>query len=91
MRAGSRSSARPRTIYRRPSDLTTAQVFSDPPINTAPVIKQGDEILIGDGIRLPAGKAGAAIPDGAYTIGIRPHHITPGRARRRRRASKAAC
>jgi len=64
-------------IYRRPSDLITARVFSDPPINTAAVIKQGDQILIGDRIRLPAGKAGVTIPDGAYTIGIRPHHITP--------------
>ena len=64
-------------IYRRPADLITARVFSDPPINTADVIKEGDQILIGDQIRLPAGKAGVTIPDGAYTIGIRPHHITP--------------
>ena len=34
--------------YRRPSDLVTAQVFSDPPINTASVRKRGGEILIGD-------------------------------------------
>ena len=63
--------------YRRPSDIVTAQVFSDPPINTAPVTKIGGEILIGGSIRLPAGKAGAAIGDGQYTIGIRPHHIVP--------------
>ena len=31
-----------------PVDLTTAQVFSDPPINTAAVDKRGGEILIGD-------------------------------------------
>jgi glycerol transport system substrate-binding protein len=31
----------------RPDDLVTARVFSDPPINTAPVTKSGDEILIG--------------------------------------------
>jgi glycerol transport system ATP-binding protein len=64
-------------IYRRPRDLTTAKVFSDPPINTAPVTKLGDDILIGGAVKLPAGNAAAAIADGEYTIGIRPHHITP--------------
>ena len=63
-------------IYRRPSDLTTARVFSDPPINTAPVTKLGNEILIGGKIKLPAGNAATGIADGQYTIGIRPHHIT---------------
>ena len=33
-------------IYRRPVDLLTAQVFSNPPINTAPVDKQGDTIVL---------------------------------------------
>jgi glycerol transport system ATP-binding protein len=70
-------------IYRHPRDIITARVFSDPPINTAPIVKQGNEILIGDSVRLPAGKVGAAIPDGSYDWGIRPHHITAsgGRAR----------
>ena len=39
--------------------------------------KRGGDILIGDAIQLPAGKVGGAVPDGDYTIGIRPHHITP--------------
>lgn len=64
-------------IYRRPRDLITAQVFSDPPINSARIVKKGKEILLGDKIRWPAGKAGAAIPDGEYTLAIRPHHISP--------------
>jgi glycerol transport system ATP-binding protein len=64
-------------IYRNPVDLVSARVFSDPPINTAAVTKHGNEILIGDAIRLPVGKAAADIPDGAYTLGIRPHHIRP--------------
>jgi glycerol transport system ATP-binding protein len=63
--------------YRRPSDLVTAEVFSDPPMNTAAIRKRGGDILIGDAIRLPAGAVGTAIPDGDYTIGIRPHHIGP--------------
>jgi len=64
-------------IYRRPVDLVSARVFSDPPINTALVTKRGTDILIGDAIRLPVGRAAVDIPDGAYTIGIRPHHIHP--------------
>ena len=63
--------------YRNPRDLTTARVFSDPPINIAPVTKIGGEILIGGSIRLPAGKAAADVGDGEFMIGIRPHHITP--------------
>ena len=74
-------------IYRRPADLISARVFSDPPINTALVTKRGGEILIGDAIRLPVGKTAVTIPDGDYTIGIRPHHMTPDR---RKSAAAAA-
>jgi glycerol transport system ATP-binding protein len=64
-------------IYRRPDSLTTARVFSDPPINTAAIVKRGADIVIGNDIRLPAGMALASVPDGDYTLAIRPHHITP--------------
>jgi glycerol transport system ATP-binding protein len=64
-------------IYRRPNTVLSAQVFSDPPINLAKVVKQGGEILLGDGVRWPAGRVAQSVPDGNYTIGIRPHHITP--------------
>jgi glycerol transport system ATP-binding protein len=64
-------------VYRQPADLETAKVFSDPPINTATVTKRGGEILIGGAITLPAGNTAARIADGQYTIGIRPHHVTP--------------
>jgi glycerol transport system ATP-binding protein len=64
-------------IYRRPDNLITAQVFSDPPINTAPAIKRGDQLQIGSHIRLPVGRSGETVADGPYLIGIRPHHIGP--------------
>ncbi|MFO1061220.1 MAG: ABC transporter ATP-binding protein [Dongiaceae bacterium] len=64
-------------VYRRPVDLVSARTFSDPPINTAAVHKRGAELVVGETIRLPVPAAARAIPDGAYTIGIRPHHITP--------------
>jgi glycerol transport system ATP-binding protein len=64
-------------IYRRPSDLRSAQVFSDPPLNTAQVEKRENSIILGESIKWPAGEKGQNLPDGIYTIGIRPHHITP--------------
>jgi glycerol transport system ATP-binding protein len=64
-------------IYRRPNTLLSAQVFSDPPINVAKVTKRGDEIVLGEGVSWRAGRSAQGVPDGSYTIGIRPHHITP--------------
>jgi glycerol transport system ATP-binding protein len=64
-------------IYRRPRDLLTAKVFSDPPINVATAVKSGGQILVDGNISWPAGKAAHTVPDGGYTIAIRPHHITP--------------
>jgi len=63
-------------IYRRPTDLRTAQVFSNPPINTAPVIKEGDSIVLGDSVRWPI-KSGRQLPNGRYVLGIRAHDISP--------------
>src|SRR5262245_64283288 len=65
------------TIYRKPSDLVSAKVFSDPPINTARVTKKGEEIVLENQVKWRSQRIGKAIPDGTYTIGIRPHHITP--------------
>jgi glycerol transport system ATP-binding protein len=64
-------------IYRRPNTLLTAEVFSDPPINEAPVVKKGSTLTIFGNIAWPVGHAGASLPDGNYTIGIRPHHVSP--------------
>ena len=64
-------------IYRRPSDLTSAQVFSDPPINTTAVTKVNGEIRLADGATWKTPPAMASVPDGAYTLAIRAHHISP--------------
>jgi glycerol transport system ATP-binding protein len=65
------------SVYRKPKDLMTAQVFADPPINTAKVVKRGNELTIFGNTKWPAGVSARSIPDGTYTIGIRPHHIAP--------------
>ncbi|MDP9137166.1 MAG: ABC transporter ATP-binding protein [Pseudomonadota bacterium] len=67
-------------IYRGPADLLSAKVFSDPPINTARVTKRGAELILGGAVKWKAGAAARALPDGDYTIGIRPHHIRPRKA-----------
>lgn len=64
-------------VYRKPSNVLTAQVFSDPPINVARVVKRGSDIVLSDTIRWKAGKGLSQLADGEYTIGIRPHHISP--------------
>ncbi len=63
--------------YRRPQDLRTAQVFSEPPMNIAKIEKRGTNIFIFDSQKWDAGAAAKNLRDGNYTIGIRPHNIAP--------------
>ena len=65
------------TTYRAPRDLTTAQVFSDPPINIAEVEKHGSKLKVFGDQTWPAGRAADSLPDGRYIFGIRPHYVTP--------------
>ncbi|MCR0982587.1 ABC transporter ATP-binding protein [Roseomonas populi] len=61
-------------VFRRPADLATARVFSDPPLNEAPA-RQGDgRLVLAGGIVLPA--PAALLPDGPCTIGIRAHELS---------------
>lgn len=64
-------------VYRQPLDLVSAMVFSDPPINSAAVTKQGDRFILNDQISWQAGESQRSLGDGPYTVAIRPHHITP--------------
>ena len=69
------------TVYRRPADLTTARVFSDPPINTAEVVKRGETIGLSEAVSWSAAGSLRTLADGAYTIGLRPHHVLPAPGR----------
>ena len=64
-------------IYRNPSDLVTASVFSEPPINVVTVTKQGETIRLGAEVswKAPTGLSGQS--DGEYQFAIRPHHVLP--------------
>ena len=64
-------------VYREPMDLTSARVFSDPPINVAQATKRDGEIELGDAARWPAPPALRSLPDGPITVALRPHHVRP--------------
>jgi glycerol transport system ATP-binding protein len=66
-------------VYRNPADATTARVFSDPPMNFAPLEKRGAEIRFGQEAPAPAPETLAALPDGRYRAGFRPDHLRMSR------------
>ncbi|MEX0348882.1 MAG: ABC transporter ATP-binding protein [Paracoccaceae bacterium] len=66
-------------IYRNPENLSAARVFSDPPINAAPVRKTGAEARLSGGASWMLTGDAATLPDGDYTIAIRPHRVLPTR------------
>ncbi|MBL6078383.1 ABC transporter ATP-binding protein [Belnapia sp. T18] len=60
-------------VFRRPGDLATARVFSDPPLNEAPARAEGGRLVLATGAVMPAP---AGVADGACTIGIRAHQVS---------------
>lgn len=64
-------------IYRTPDNLVSAEVFSDPPMNTAPVTKRGDEIRLNADVSWAATGRAAGLGDGEYMLGVRPHFLAP--------------
>lgn len=62
-------------IYNRPSDLLTAQTFSDPPMNVVSVEKRGAKFFAGEN-SVDAPKNISGLTDGAYKVGVRPHHAS---------------
>ena len=65
-------------IYRKPNSLTSAKVFSDPPINVAKVSKMGKKLkLSGVDLTWPVSSKASGLPDGEYSIGLHPHHVSP--------------
>ncbi|NNE62458.1 MAG: ABC transporter ATP-binding protein [Gammaproteobacteria bacterium] len=64
-------------IYRKPDSLQGARVFSDPPVNVATIKKQSNEAYLGKSVSWPLPEKMSHMPDGEYSIGIRPHHLMP--------------
>ena len=62
-------------VYNKPSNLISARVFSDPPINISNIKKIGDTFsLLNDSVKWKS--SNLKIKDGNYKVGIRPHNIT---------------
>jgi glycerol transport system ATP-binding protein len=62
-------------VYRRPANLHTAKIFSDPPLNTIRLRKDGAHFVLEGGISIPVPKASLELANGEYTIGFRAHHL----------------
>lgn len=64
-------------IYRNPGNLDAARVFSDPPINTAEVVKQGHRVSMGPNVAWELTGDAANLADGPYSVAVRPYHVLP--------------
>jgi glycerol transport system ATP-binding protein len=62
-------------VYRRPVDRTTAEVFSDPPMNFVPARIIAGTAQLPGGVALPARGSLAGLGDGDVTLGFRPNHL----------------
>ena len=62
-------------VYNKPTNLVSARVFSDPPINISDVKKNGNTFsLFHDSVEWKSNNN--SLKDGIYKVGIRPHNIT---------------
>jgi glycerol transport system ATP-binding protein len=64
-------------IYRHPHTLESAEVFSDPPVNTAAIEKRGSRAYLDDAVSWELPGRVRDLPDGDYKIALRPHHLLP--------------
>ena len=62
-------------VFHHPIDLITAKTFSDPPMNTATVVKVGAELQL-DRFVVALSPQQAALPDAEYTLALRPWHLS---------------
>jgi glycerol transport system ATP-binding protein len=62
-------------VYRNPVDVTTARVFSDPPMNFVPVAKAGNKLLFGEGQNAQAIGQLCELSDGRILAGFRPDKL----------------
>jgi len=62
------------SVYKDPISLTAAKIFSDPPLNTVKIEKNGEGIFLNGGEHWKTKKF-SNIPNGNYTLGFRAHHL----------------
>ena len=64
-------------LYHRPNDFTSANVFSDPPINAAQITKTGTTAHLNLETSWELSGEAAALRDGVYQVAVRPNHVAP--------------
>ena len=64
-------------IYRQPSSLEAARIFSAPPMNVTQMTKHGRMARLVSGPEFEATGRIADLADGLYSLGIRPYHVSP--------------
>lgn len=62
-------------VYRQPCDLTSAQVFSEPPMNLASASVNAGQVMLNGGVGWAAPQWLADQRD--VTVAVRPHHLLP--------------
>ena len=62
-------------VYHQPNNMTTARVFSNPPMNFLSVTKAGNLLNYADGQSIKATGNLATLADGQYMAGFRPNHL----------------
>ncbi len=62
-------------LYRTPTGLRSAKIFSDPPLNSVEVECVAGQFIYAKS-RQPLGIKIEQIPDGSYTLAVRPHHLS---------------
>lgn len=63
-------------VYRQPNSMTTARVFSDPPMNFLQLSKQGNQLKFDTGETLQASGGLINLADTVYSLGFRPNHLS---------------
>ncbi|HWA46639.1 MAG TPA: ABC transporter ATP-binding protein [Dongiaceae bacterium] len=67
-------------VYNQPRSLYAAQVFSDPPLNTALISLAGGQVEFASGEEMPARALLSSLADGRYTLAFRAHQLSLGAA-----------
>ncbi len=62
-------------IYRNPANLTSAKIFSHPPLNITRIVKSNNWITLPGVADWPCPEVFQSYADGEYILGIRPHHL----------------
>ncbi|MDN5926063.1 MAG: ABC transporter ATP-binding protein [Hyphomicrobiales bacterium] len=68
---------KPADVFEAPVSVAVAEIINDPPMNILAGRIDGDGLLLGEGLRLPAPPRLATLPRRAYRFGVRAGELAP--------------